>query len=298
MGARSQDDLVFVGHVPAPVLRPFVATAHGYRVPASPSGRHRGLPSRHLTLVVDLTEPLRVGGLGAEVCADAVLGGLHRSAALVDASRPQEGLQLALTPLGARRLLGVPAGELGGLALDLAAVLGPDAGRLVDQVRSARGWSARFAALDHALARRLVDAPALPAEVVAAWHLLLDGDGRRRVADVAREVGWSRRHLALRFREATGLGPKALARVARFEAVREMLLAPSRRWVEPGPRREVDLGSVPRPNLADVAAACGFADQSHLAREWRSLAGCSVTTWLAEEIPFVQDGAPGGGAAS
>jgi AraC-like DNA-binding protein len=44
-----------------------------------------------------------------------------------------------------------------------------------------------------------------------------------------------------------------------------------------------------RPPLADVAADCGYADQQHLAREWRALAGCSISTWLDEELPFVQD---------
>jgi AraC-like DNA-binding protein len=46
-----------------------------------------------------------------------------------------------------------------------------------------------------------------------------------------------------------------------------------------------------------VAAVCGFYDQAHLNREWRELAGCSPTTWLAEELPSVQDGAVEVGAS-
>jgi AraC-like DNA-binding protein len=45
----------------------------------------------------------------------------------------------------------------------------------------------------------------------------------------------------------------------------------------------------PRPGLAEVAAACGYFDQAHMSREWRQLAGCSPTTWMAEELPSVQD---------
>ena len=44
-----------------------------------------------------------------------------------------------------------------------------------------------------------------------------------------------------------------------------------------------------RRPLAEVAAECGYADQAHLAREWSELAGCSPTTWLREEFPFLQD---------
>lgn len=91
------------------------------------------------------------------------------------------------------------------------------------------------------------------------------------VATVAERVGWGRRHLSERFRRATGLTPKEAARVARFEAALRMLTAAR------------------RPRLVDIAVACGYADQPHLAREWRTLAGCSVGTWLRDELPFVQD---------
>ncbi|MCA1672997.1 MAG: helix-turn-helix domain-containing protein, partial [Actinobacteria bacterium] len=47
-----------------------------------------------------------------------------------------------------------------------------------------------------------------------------------------------------------------------------------------------------RPPLADVAARCGYYDQAHFTREWRDLAGCSPRTWLAEELPSVQDTNP------
>jgi AraC-like DNA-binding protein len=41
----------------------------------------------------------------------------------------------------------------------------------------------------------------------------------------------------------------------------------------------------PRARLADVAAAAGFADQSHLTREFQSIAGCSPRQWMTEELP-------------
>ena len=41
----------------------------------------------------------------------------------------------------------------------------------------------------------------------------------------------------------------------------------------------------PSPRLA---AECGFYDQAHLAREFRALAGCPPSQWLAEEFRFVQ----------
>jgi AraC-like DNA-binding protein len=265
----------FSTHLPAAPLRPFVTAAHGYRVPANPTGLHRGLPSRDLTLVLELAAPLRVAGLGDPVSAHGVLGGLHTGPALIDASVPQDGLQYGLTPWGARALFGIPAGELRGSAVDLAAVLGrATTDRLVERVQAAAGWAQRFALVDAALLRRLGgsgrDTDVLP-EVAEAWRLLHATRGRVPVTAVAEHVGWGRRHLSERFRLATGLTPKETARVARFEAARRLLTAPG------------------RPRLVDVATDCGYADQPHLAREWRALAGCSVGTWLREELPFVQD---------
>jgi AraC-like DNA-binding protein len=260
--------------VPVP-LRPYVAEAHGYRAPANPAGLHRGLPSRRLSLVVELAAPLRVGGLGDDVAAHGVLGGLHTRPALIDATRPQDGLQYGLTPLAATALLGLPAGELGDRVVDLAAVLGPAADRLVADLAAATGWAARFARLDAALLDRLSGATVrVPPEVREAWRLVFGSDGRRRTGELAEAVGWSRRHLSAQFRLATGLTPKQAARIARFEAVRRQLARPG------------------RPPLADIAVRCGYADQPHLQREWRALAGCSVGTWLREEFPFLQDGDP------
>ncbi|WP_413452604.1 helix-turn-helix domain-containing protein [Georgenia phoenicis] len=268
--------------VPAP-LRPLVAASVGYRAPAYPAGVHRGLPSRHLTLVVELLGPLTVRGLAETVRAHGVVGGLHTAPALIDASRPQEGVQYALSPLGARVLLGIPAGELRDRAVGLEGILGPDAARLVERMAATPSWPARFRLLDEALLHRLAGSPraagwAVPAEVGEAWRLILASEGRLPVVDVAAAVGWGRRHLGEQFRRATGLTPKEAARVARFEHAQRLLRAC-------------------RP-LADVAAETGYADQAHLAREWRALTGASMTTWLREELPFVQDAARSPGARS
>jgi AraC-like DNA-binding protein len=50
-----------------------------------------------------------------------------------------------------------------------------------------------------------------------------------------------------------------------------------------------------RRSIADVAADCGYADQAHLAREFRDLAGCPPSAyaaqWAAAADPFKSAGA-------
>lgn len=249
----------------------FVASAEGYRVPANPIGLHRGLPSRHLTLVVELNAPLAVGGLSSSVVAHSVVGGLHLRPAMIDATQPQEGLQYALTPFGALATLGAPAAELQDRVIDLIDLWGKPAVELIGKLRSTTDWRDRFRMIDAALIRRLSAEIAAPKDEVAeAWRMIHASKGRLPMSAVAAHVDWGRRHLSEQFRRATGVTPKQAARIARFETARRLLLASQ------------------RPPLAEVAIRSGFTDQPHLAREWHAFAGCSVGTWLRQELPFVQ----------
>jgi AraC-like DNA-binding protein len=277
-------------HQPPPVLRPLVSWYSGYREADAPPGRHRGLPSPWLTLIVTLDDPLVISEhpdpRQPASQHQVLIGGLHTRAALVTHDGRQSGIQLGLTPLGARVLLGVPAGELATLDLEGDEVLGRFAAELQDRVRAAGTWADRFAVLDDLLAGRTrrtspADTPDLMGpEVRYAWRTLLARRGAVSVADLAAETGWSSRHLDSRFRSEIGLTPKAAARVIRFDRARRMLM---RRVRDGGP-----------PALADLAAAGGYYDQAHLAREFRGLAGCPPSRWLAEEFRNVQGRDPGG----
>lgn len=202
---------------------------------------------------------------------DAFVAGLHASPAVVRHAGNQRGVHVDVTPLGARALLGLPAGAIASTVVHLRDALGPAAEELVDRLGGARTWPARFAVIDSVLTRGLGDASSPPDEVTWAWRRILDTGGTIEVSALAAEVGWSRRHLGERFRAELGLPPKVAARVIRFERARRLLARPL------------------RPGLAEVAATCGYFDQAHLTREWRELAGCTPTAWLADELPSVQD---------
>ena len=181
-------------------------------------------------------------------------------------------MQLALTVAGARALFGVPAAALAGELLGVEDVA-PSLRDLPERLHETPPgqW---VAVVERTLTAELArgEAPGPRAEVGRALARLTRGAAVQAVAD---DVGYSRRHLSDLVRAECGLSPKQVQRLGRFEASRALL------------------GRLP---LAEVAHRCGYADQSHLTRDWDALAGCPPTTWLREEFPFLQDlGAAGEG---
>lgn len=133
-------------------------------------------------------------------------------------------------------------------------------------------WPTRFAVCDDVLVRWTNPDGQVAAQLKHAWQSLVRSDGTTAVGDLATAVGWSRQHLARRFGDEFGLSPKLAARVIRFERATRMLRnTPS------------------FMTITQVAAACGYFDQSHLDRDFIELAGCTPSQLLAEELPFFQD---------
>jgi AraC-like DNA-binding protein len=263
-----------VAGTPAPPLRSIIQGYRGYRTMGSPA-IHRGLPSGRLTFIISLDEPVDIARMPEDVQApgrfQAFVGGLHASPAYIRHDGYQHGISIELTPFGARRLLGMPAGALAYSVVALEDLIGLAASGLVDRLASSSGWRERFAALDEVLVGRLRDGTGPIPEVAWAWDRLVSTAGALEVSALASEVGYGRRHLGELFRREFGLAPKAAARVLRFERSRHLLAA--RRW----------------DSLASIAGAAGYYDQAHMAREWSEMAGCPPGVWMAEELPFVQD---------
>jgi AraC-like DNA-binding protein len=174
--------------------------------------------------------PLRVLPDGCmDIIGDDVVGSL--SSALVANLEPgDEAIGIRLRPGAFTALYGVPAGELADLRVPLADVVRPRP--LLDLVRVAP----------------------LPDPLVAAALHAPD------VRALARETGYSTRHLRRRLLAHTGHSPKRLARIRRMQAV----LAAGR-----------------GESWARTAVEFGFHDESHMINDIRALANATPRTLLA-----------------
>jgi hypothetical protein len=179
--------------MPHPALRHLVARYIGYTQHNVTLSVHRGLPSRYVTLIISLDQPIRVTGMPipreAPATLQVLVGGLHVAPALIAQDRFQSGVHIELNPLGCRSLLGVPAAELTGHVVGLGDLRSPELATLPRRLAEAHGWPTRFAILDEVLAAEVADAACPEPEVGWAWQRMIGACGSVRVASLAGRSG-------------------------------------------------------------------------------------------------------------
>ncbi|ESX74140.1 AraC family transcriptional regulator [Mesorhizobium sp. LSHC420B00] len=213
-------------------------------------------------LVISFAEPFAIG-LGRDPGDNdrfaSFAAGLYAGPVVIESFGGACCVQINFTPLGARRFFGRPMSELTDRMVGLDDVLGVGGVALRERLGNAPDWSSRFAIAEAFVADRLATTDGTQAEIVWAYETIVSTSGRTRISTLAEKLGWSRKHLAGKFSDAVGVGPKTLSRIVRFN-------------------HALCLSRKANSDWADIAADCGYADQAHLVREFRDLAGVTPTT--------------------
>ncbi|NLU68237.1 helix-turn-helix domain-containing protein [Streptomyces sp. HNM0574] len=216
------------------------------------------IPHPALTFVVEFGDgPLVVGDAAGREQRGSLVAGLAPGAMRMRGENIT-CVEVRLSPLVAHAVLGVRPAELERTVAAPDDLWGRNAARLRQQLGEAPSWEDRFTVTDAFLSRHSGTGPPVDPEVVRAWSRILVSRGRVRVDELAAEVGWSRRRLWSRFRSQIGLSPKRAATLVRFRHAAQRLLAGG--------------------SAADVATECGYADQSHLHREFVAFTGVTPST--------------------
>jgi AraC-like DNA-binding protein len=245
------------GRPPHPALRRDIRTLTGWYERTGGPLRRRELPGGRVVLVVSFGPKMDVDGRTFTSFA----AGLYDAPAMTEHDGFGHGIQSYMTPLGARRFFGMPMGEITGQTVELEDLIGPAAHELAERLAEAPGWATRIDLFERAIAERVRAAPPVSPRLEWAWERLLESDGAASIGALAAELGWSRRHLAVRFRSELGMTPKALARLLRFERAAKRLRAGD--------------------ELGDLALDAGYYDQAHFNRDFRAFAGTTPTQYLA-----------------
>lgn len=148
-------------------------------------------------------------------------------------------------------LLGVPANELRDLVVPLDAVRPDVADAALDDVEPLRALTR----LVRGLAERA------PANHAMLAHIARRAGAGASVRDLADEIGYGERHLHRLCRDAFGYGPRRLGMILRFRAASRRLVGGSAH--------------------AATASRTGYADQSHMVRDFRALTGRTPSWFTA-----------------
>jgi AraC-like DNA-binding protein len=262
--------VAFVRCLPDPRLAPHVHGYYGYEEQTGHPMRRREVPRPHVVLIVDLGPTLRfLDPVSEAVTAmhdGGFIAGLHGTYVLTETSGRQSGLQVNFTPLGARHFFGQALASLVDRVVRLDDVLGPEAALWVERIAATASWPSRFAIIEALLVERMVSAAPPPGRLVHGYRRLVASRGRVAMQSLAAELDCSRQHLVTLFRDELGLGPKLIGRMLRFNHATSLLEAGG------------------DPDLAAVALAAGYYDQSHMNRDFRAFAGAPPGDFLRRRL--------------
>ena len=259
---------------PSSALAPWIECFWSIRATTSPATLNRVLPDGCADFIVGVD-----GGRGATVV------GTMRSALLVPFAGPARLLGVRFHPAAALRIFDTPLAELTDRRIPLDILWGRAADELAAALAAA-DTAGGLARAEQIIAKRLARGSSRSAgdEALAqrAVTLLRRARGSVGVREVAAALGVGERRLQRAFDRSVGLSPKVLGRVFRFrQAIRQLDAA--------GDRRPA--------SWAALAAAAGYADQAHLIREFKALAGVTPARYLRERqaVGFVQYAEAGAG---
>ncbi|MEV8066401.1 helix-turn-helix domain-containing protein [Streptomyces sp. NPDC085995] len=241
-------------------------TMAGFRVRELDGLRMVPHPAVTLLLEFGAGSPVVDWAAGRQQRGSIVAGpGLGAGGAVRARGENVECVQVRLSPVIARAVLGASPADLGDTVVSLDDLWGREASRIRERLGEVPSWQGRFALTEALLARRHEAGPPVDPEVAWAWQRIVGSRGLARVDGLAAEVGWSRKRLWSRFRSQLGLPPKRAVKLVRFDHAAHRLVAGER--------------------AARVAADAGYADQSHLHRDIMAFTGATPATVAGE--PFL-----------
>jgi AraC-like DNA-binding protein len=238
----------------------------GYRETARGEFCMREASPLRVPLIISLGSPFLIAFGRDPDPADrqpSFASGLSIGPVHIESDGGAECVQVDFTPLGAYRFFGGAVVDLAARMVDIGDVLGSEGRLLHQRLGEMRCWQRRFDLLEEFVFSRAshLTSP----EITFAYRRLALTAGGARITTIAREIGWSRKHLVERFRFELGIAPKSVARMIRFhQACRFAQSGSVRGW-------------------AGIAAESGYADQAHLVREFAALAGESPTAWARRQ---------------
>jgi AraC-like DNA-binding protein len=258
---------------PPATLRPSVRQLTGYTEEANRPVARYEVPRPWVVVILELGPPIRVHDPNDQARAVRYSGGfvagLDDRVTLTTHDGCQSGIELNLCPVAARRVLGTPMSAVSGQVVALDDLLPRRHRGLTERLAELPDWAARLDVVETLLGERLAATPP-PARIVSWACRKIRREPGLDLKSLAKELGYSPKHVITLFKEHVGVTPKQFARLVRFDRLVQYLRAGGRApW-------------------AELSQRFGWFDQSHLAGDVRRFLGVNPSS--ARELLGLPDG--------
>ncbi len=257
---------------PSPPLAAYVD--HFFLLEDHPAGQiEKLLPDGGLELILNLGEPQFLHELQDSsryrTFRESWISGLRSQAILIGSPPRSNLIGVRFKMFGAYPFLHVPLHEIADRVVDADGICGPEIHRLRDRISLAPGPARKFALFESFLLGRLRKPDRHERLLTRAVETLSTAGGEDRMEQLGQRSGVSAKHLRRLFHSMVGLSPKALHRVCRLQKVVQRI------------------EQLESPNWSRVAQECGFFDQAHFIKEFKSFTNLTPTEYMAQRGPYL-----------
>lgn len=237
----------------------------------------RILPTGTIELVVNLRkDTLRIYDADRpdnhRVFSGALVSGAYGAGFITDTEQETSIMGVHFKAGGAFPFLGLPAGELADTHVDLETLWGPAACALRDRLCNAATPTERFRLMEKALTEHLFRPLEHHYSVPWALQIFRQVQDGPVVRDASVRIGLSRRRFIEVFKAEVGMTPKMYYRIQRFQRARS------------------HTHRTATPDWAELAAECGYFDQSHMIRDFLLFSGFSPMDYFHQYSDLVNRG--------
>lgn len=247
---------------PSSRLAPYVASMWEWNVdgPTARTITGKLLPSIAPQLALHYGAPMWSDRGATPSQYHQIATGIQTGVVTVRATGPVRAMMVRLKPEAAPLFFASALHELRDSQVELRDFFSTgQVSSLIEQLAQARGTAQRVVLVEEFLLARIQTRGLDPRMQRAAASLR--ANFLLPIHQLAGDLGLNERQLLRRFRATFGLGPKEFSRIVRMTRALEL-------------RRKCRLG------WAQIAGDCGFTDQAHLIRDFKSLARLAPGTLL------------------
>jgi len=263
----------FKEYEPVDLLKPFVEyfweghfNRNGLRL-----FKQRVLPNGYLEMILHISDlhcDLNRGSVWGQ-SPDYTLIGLYTRPYEVHFTNKVHVFGIRFKPEGFYNIFGIPASEFGEKFEDMENLTGSEFRFFCEKLRETTRTSEKLILAEHFLLQNLEKHNISLDYVNRAAEIIRQKNGFIRMEDLSGEVYISMRQLEREFKRKVGVSPKFYMRIARLNEVQRQLEKRA------------------RLDFTAITYSCGYADQAHFIRDFKSFTGERPSLFVRDRHQFI-----------